>query len=259
MNKTHTVMECMHRFCSDCLDSALRITKVKCCPQCRVHLVSRTIERKDSNSDSIINILYPNRDEIDNDDTLEMKEILNSKSHQLFVKSIQQAASQQHGARKEKIKNISLEPTRFPKETLIYLNYYDKNFFSILLSMKDIPSIIVAPLSFSMASLTKLIMKKIVRSCGASYEAIVSKGNVLIPIFLRMLKLDPIVFGIKRIGDSDELPLSSLFEFYFDDNKKLNPEATLSLCIEKPMNINGKIIKVCDVRFKLNSNLFIKK
>ena len=38
--KPVTVMECLHRFCSECIEKCLRIGK-KECPSCRIHIPSR--------------------------------------------------------------------------------------------------------------------------------------------------------------------------------------------------------------------------
>ena len=39
-NKPVTVMECLHRFCAECIEKCLRIGK-KECPSCRIHIPSR--------------------------------------------------------------------------------------------------------------------------------------------------------------------------------------------------------------------------
>eukprot|EP00656_Telonema_subtile_P009280 TRINITY_DN14361_c0_g1_i4.p1 TRINITY_DN14361_c0_g1~~TRINITY_DN14361_c0_g1_i4.p1 ORF type:complete len:305 (+),score=65.36 TRINITY_DN14361_c0_g1_i4:109-1023(+) len=57
-----TVMECVHRFCEDCITKCLRLGK-KECPSCRVKCVSRRSLRRDPNFDEIINAIYPNLEE----------------------------------------------------------------------------------------------------------------------------------------------------------------------------------------------------
>ncbi|KAF3834381.1 hypothetical protein F7725_025585 [Dissostichus mawsoni] len=59
---TMTAKECLHRFCSDCIVTALRSGN-KECPTCRQKLVSRRSLRRDSNFDALISKIYPSRDE----------------------------------------------------------------------------------------------------------------------------------------------------------------------------------------------------
>ena len=58
MNNTMIVMECLHRFCSDCIQKCLRQTKHEC-PSCRVHISSRRALRRDENFDRLIQLLAP--------------------------------------------------------------------------------------------------------------------------------------------------------------------------------------------------------
>ena len=59
---TMTTKECLHRFCHDCIITALRAGN-KECPTCRKKLVSKRSLRPDPNFDSIIAKIYPNREE----------------------------------------------------------------------------------------------------------------------------------------------------------------------------------------------------
>lgn len=52
------VRECLHRFCSGCIETALRQSHLEC-PCCRTHLPSRRSLRKDPLFDEIIRSLYP--------------------------------------------------------------------------------------------------------------------------------------------------------------------------------------------------------
>lgn len=54
--------ECLHRFCSDCIITALRSGN-KECPTCRKKLVSKRCLRPDPNFDLLISKIYPSRDE----------------------------------------------------------------------------------------------------------------------------------------------------------------------------------------------------
>ncbi|XP_033981014.1 E3 ubiquitin-protein ligase RING2-A-like isoform X1 [Trematomus bernacchii] len=62
LKNTMTAKECLHRFCSDCIVTALRSGN-KECPTCRQKLVSRRSLRRDSNFDALISKIYPSRDE----------------------------------------------------------------------------------------------------------------------------------------------------------------------------------------------------
>jgi len=60
LRNTQTTKECLHRFCSECITTALRSGN-KECPTCRKKLVSRRSLRSDPNFDSLIDKIYPDR------------------------------------------------------------------------------------------------------------------------------------------------------------------------------------------------------
>lgn len=62
LKKTMTTKECLHRFCSDCIITALRSGN-KECPTCRKKLVSKRSLRADPNFDFLISNIYPSREE----------------------------------------------------------------------------------------------------------------------------------------------------------------------------------------------------
>ena len=53
LRKTMIVMECLHRFCSECIQKCLRVGKNEC-PSCRIHVPSRRSLRADTNFDALI-------------------------------------------------------------------------------------------------------------------------------------------------------------------------------------------------------------
>ncbi|KAH9797062.1 RING-type domain-containing protein [Citrus sinensis] len=61
IRKTRTVMECLHRFCRECIDKAMRLGNNEC-PACRTHCASRRSLRDDLNYDALIAALYPDID-----------------------------------------------------------------------------------------------------------------------------------------------------------------------------------------------------
>lgn len=62
MRNTMTLMECLHRFCAECISKCLRVGKREC-PTCRVHCSSRRQLRPDPEFDALIASVYPNLDE----------------------------------------------------------------------------------------------------------------------------------------------------------------------------------------------------
>jgi len=79
LHDTHATMECLHRFCSECISKALRLSK-KECPSCRVKCPSRRSLRSDTNFDAIIRKIYPNLEEYEakeDERLLQISEIYN--------------------------------------------------------------------------------------------------------------------------------------------------------------------------------------
>jgi len=62
LKNTMTTKECLHRFCQECITTALRSGN-KECPTCRKKLVSKRSLRPDPNFDALISKLYPDRKE----------------------------------------------------------------------------------------------------------------------------------------------------------------------------------------------------
>lgn len=58
VRSTHTFMECLHRFCQECIEKYLRLGQ-KECPKCRVKVSSRRALRPDPAFDKIIHKFYP--------------------------------------------------------------------------------------------------------------------------------------------------------------------------------------------------------
>uniref|UniRef100_A0A915PJK0 RING-type E3 ubiquitin transferase n=1 Tax=Setaria digitata TaxID=48799 RepID=A0A915PJK0_9BILA len=60
LTTTMTTKECLHRFCSECITTAL-LRGNKECPTCRKKLVSKRSLRPDPNFDALINKIWPDR------------------------------------------------------------------------------------------------------------------------------------------------------------------------------------------------------
>nr|GEY86652.1 hypothetical protein [Tanacetum cinerariifolium] len=54
-------MECLHRFCRECIDKSMRLGNNEC-PACRTHCASRRSLRDDPNFDALIALLFPDID-----------------------------------------------------------------------------------------------------------------------------------------------------------------------------------------------------
>ncbi|CAI8026975.1 E3 ubiquitin-protein ligase RING2-A [Geodia barretti] len=61
MKNPLTTKECLHRFCQECIITALRSGN-KECPTCRKKLVSKRSLRSDPNFEALINKIYPDRE-----------------------------------------------------------------------------------------------------------------------------------------------------------------------------------------------------
>ena len=62
LTSTMTTKECLHRFCAECITTALRSGN-KECPTCRKKLVSRRSLRPDPNFDALLSKIFPDREE----------------------------------------------------------------------------------------------------------------------------------------------------------------------------------------------------
>ncbi|KAA8515229.1 hypothetical protein F0562_018541 [Nyssa sinensis] len=67
IQKTRTVMECLHRFCRECIDKSMRLGNNEC-PACRTHCASRRSLRDDPNYDTLIAALYPDIDKYEEEE-----------------------------------------------------------------------------------------------------------------------------------------------------------------------------------------------
>ena len=66
-----TATECLHRFCSECIETSIRIGK-KECPSCRFPIATRRALRRDLNFEALMLTLFPGgvEDEDDEDDIM---------------------------------------------------------------------------------------------------------------------------------------------------------------------------------------------
>eukprot|EP00466_Bigelowiella_natans_P014995 jgi/Bigna1/33410/e_gw1.2.209.1 len=88
LRDTMTVMNCLHRFCAECIELSLRMGR-KECPSCRTSCPSRRNLRKDPQFDKLIAEIYP---DVDKEETQQMemtKKIIEQHNDTAFVKSIE--------------------------------------------------------------------------------------------------------------------------------------------------------------------------
>jgi len=83
MVSTLAVIPCIHRFCSDCLNEALRkmnteTSKTRGCPLCRTKLTSRRSSKLDSTFDALIEILVDENDESRRGRALQNSDVLDA-------------------------------------------------------------------------------------------------------------------------------------------------------------------------------------
>ncbi|GLT29485.1 hypothetical protein SLA2020_043510 [Shorea laevis] len=82
IRKTRTVMECLHRFCRECIDKSMRLGNNEC-PACRTHCASRRSLRNDPNYDVLVAALYPDIDRYEEEElTFQEEEMTRNKQIQ---------------------------------------------------------------------------------------------------------------------------------------------------------------------------------
>ena len=98
LKTTMTTKECLHRFCQECIITALRSGN-KECPTCRKKLVSKRSLRADPNFDALIAKIYPSRDEYEHYQERVLAK-LNKTCGQAFASSIEEGLKAQALSRK---------------------------------------------------------------------------------------------------------------------------------------------------------------
>lgn len=108
LKKTMTTKECLHRFCHDCIITALRSGN-KECPTCRKKLVSKRSLRPDPNFDLLISKIYPSRDEYEAHQTKVLEKLSKSHSQAALVQSINEGIKLQNQNRIQRNKKLQNE------------------------------------------------------------------------------------------------------------------------------------------------------
>ncbi|CAI5692114.1 E3 ubiquitin-protein ligase RING2-A isoform X1 [Oreochromis niloticus] len=110
LKNTMTTKECLHRFCSDCIVTALRSGN-KECPTCRKKLVSRRSLRRDSNFDALISKIYPSRDEYEAHQRRVIERLNRLHNKEALSSSIEEGLRQQARYRSERNHRVK-KPTQ---------------------------------------------------------------------------------------------------------------------------------------------------
>lgn len=97
-----TTKECLHRFCHECITTALRAGN-KECPTCRKKLVSRRSLRPDPNFDKLMSVIYPNRDDYEEQQEQMFSAITKHHSQQGFQACIEEGLKVQATTRHSKV------------------------------------------------------------------------------------------------------------------------------------------------------------
>ncbi|CAF0735092.1 unnamed protein product [Didymodactylos carnosus] len=89
LRNTRTTKECLHLFCCDCIETALRSGN-KECPTCRKKLISKRCLRRDPNFNALINKLFPSQNDLDefHEKVLATKSKLKSLSSKIASSSV---------------------------------------------------------------------------------------------------------------------------------------------------------------------------
>lgn len=109
LKKTMTTKECLHRFCSDCIITALRSGN-KECPTCRKKLVSKRSLRPDPNFDLLISKIYPSRDEYEAHQVRVLETLNKNNSRAALMFSINEGIKAQSQNRLQRIKKTNNDP-----------------------------------------------------------------------------------------------------------------------------------------------------
>ncbi|XP_028399738.1 E3 ubiquitin-protein ligase RING2-like [Dendronephthya gigantea] len=108
LKNTMTTKECLHRFCQDCIITALRSGN-KECPTCRKKLVSKRSLRPDPNFDALIAKIYPDREEYEAHQEKVLQKLSKHHNQQALTSSIEEGLKLQALNRAQRVRKLSNE------------------------------------------------------------------------------------------------------------------------------------------------------
>ncbi|KAJ8050376.1 E3 ubiquitin-protein ligase RING2-A [Holothuria leucospilota] len=114
LKMTYTTKECLHRFCQECIITALRSGN-KECPTCRKKLVSKRSLRPDPNFDALISKIYPSRDEYEAHQERVLEKLAKHHSTQALANSIEEGMKQQALSRQQRVRKHHPLPSDQPQ------------------------------------------------------------------------------------------------------------------------------------------------
>merc|ERR1712002_952876 len=94
LTNTMTTKECLHRFCAECIVTALRSGN-KECPTCRKKLVSKRSLRPDPNFDQLVAKIFPDREEYDAHQQRVLEKLNQHTNQQALTSSIEEGLQMQ--------------------------------------------------------------------------------------------------------------------------------------------------------------------
>lgn len=97
-----TVMECLHRFCQECIEMSIRMGR-KQCPSCRTRVPTKRNLRRDVAFDALIRQIYPNIDHAVEQQDSEISSFIQSHNYKAYADSVEQGAKKQDMKRKTRI------------------------------------------------------------------------------------------------------------------------------------------------------------
>nr|CCA16906.1 conserved hypothetical protein [Albugo laibachii Nc14] len=102
INQTMVVMECLHRFCGECIQKCLRLA-IKECPSCRIHIPSKRALRRDLNFDALIATIYPNRQEFEQQEAQLIEDLNRSRNYKnILTNSVKRGLENEVSTRKQR-------------------------------------------------------------------------------------------------------------------------------------------------------------
>lgn len=126
LKNTMTTKECLHRFCQECIITALRSGN-KECPTCRKKLISKRSLRPDPNFDALIDKIYPNREEYEAHQEKVLQKLNSHHNQQALTTSIEEGLKLQAQNRlqrmlrqqqKRTMEELSMEPVEEGEEMI---------------------------------------------------------------------------------------------------------------------------------------------
>ena len=103
-----TTMDCMHRFCEECIVTSLRLSS-KECPTCRTRLPSKRNLRRDPNFDALVRAVYPNRQQAEAREEAAVAQITEAYDHRKMSEKVEAGLARQGRAAPPKREEMEVD------------------------------------------------------------------------------------------------------------------------------------------------------